>query len=142
MASVSPAPQGVPAGTGEISADSVRRELEKVLASPMLVYSAQLCRLLRYLVETTLAGETGSVKENLLGTEVFERGIRFDPRTDPVVRVEARRLRSKLEEYYAALGAADEVVIRIPKGSYVPTFERAGILPTEEAVEPPAAAPR
>jgi len=99
----------------------------------MLVNSAQLCRFLRYLVETTLAGETGSIKENLLGTEVFERGIRFDPRTDPVVRVEARRLRSKLEEYYASLGAADEIVIRIPKGSYVPTFERAGIVAVEEA---------
>jgi TolB-like protein/Tfp pilus assembly protein PilF len=136
MASVSPAPQGVPAGTGEISADAARRELEKVVASPMLVNSAQLCRFLRYLVETTLAGETGSIKENLLGTDVFERGIRFDPRTDPVVRVEARRLRAKLEEYYASLGAADQVIIRIPKGSYVPTFERVGIVIT------PAAPPR
>jgi TolB-like protein/Flp pilus assembly protein TadD len=140
MASVSPAPEGIPAGTGEISAEAARRELEKVVASPMLVNSAQLCRFLRYLVETTLAGDTGSIKENLLGTEVFERGIRFDPRTDPVVRVEARRLRSKLDEYYASLGAADEgaadeVIIRIPKGSYVPTFERA-----EKADEP--AAPR
>src|SRR5436309_3026880 len=128
MASVSPAPQGLPGGTGEISAEATRRELEKLVASPMLVNSAQLCRFLRYLVETTLAGDTGSIKENLLGTEVFERGIRFDARTDPVVRVEARRLRSKLEEYYASVGAADEVIIRIPKGSYVPTFERIGIV--------------
>jgi TolB-like protein/Flp pilus assembly protein TadD len=140
MASVSPAPEGIPAGTGEISAEAARRELEKVVASPMLVNSAQLCRFLRYLVETTLAGDTGSIKENLLGTEVFERGIRFDPRTDPVVRVEARRLRSKLDEYYASLGAADEVIIRIPKGSYVPTFERAAIVGVERADE--SAVPR
>jgi TolB-like protein len=142
MASVSPAPRGNPAGTGEISADAARLELEKVVASPMLVNSAQLCRFLRYLVETTLAGETGSIKENLLGTDVFERGIRFDPRTDPVVRVEARRLRSKLEEYYASLGAADEVIIRIPKGSYVPTFERGAGVAGAETTDQPAAAPR
>src|SRR3954447_1788118 len=102
MASVSPVPQADPQGPEGIPAGEVRCELEKLVASPMLVNSAQLCRFLRHLVETTLVGDTGSIKENLLGTEVFERGIRFDPRTDPVVRVEARRLRSKLEEYYTS----------------------------------------
>ncbi len=137
MASVSPSAQTFPRGPGEVSPDAVRRELEKLLASPMLVNSVQLCRFLRYVVEKSLAGEIGAIKENLLGAEVFDRGVRFDPRTDPVVRVEARRLRSKLEEYYASLGAADEVVIRIPKGSYVPVFDRVDTVPAPvEAVQP------
>ncbi len=55
---------------------------------------------------------------------MFDRGIRYDPRIDPVVRVEARRLRAKLEEYYATCGAEAPVIIRIPKGSYMPVFER------------------
>ncbi|MCU1232988.1 MAG: Tetratricopeptide 2 repeat protein, partial [Candidatus Solibacter sp.] len=74
--------------------EAVRRQLDRLLASPQLVNSAQLCRFLRYLVDKALVGETGALKENLLGIDVFERGDRFDPRTDPVVRVEARRLRS------------------------------------------------
>src|SRR5690349_8707142 len=100
----------------------IQRQVERLTASPALGNSTQLCRFLRYLVERTLEGDTASLKESLLGTAVFERGIRYDPRTDPVVRVEARRLRAKLEEYYAGAGARDPVVIRIPKGSYVPEF--------------------
>ncbi|MCX6625991.1 MAG: tetratricopeptide repeat protein [Acidobacteria bacterium] len=103
---------------------AVRRELGKVAASPQLVNSVQLCRFLTFLVEHTLEGDTASLKESLLGTEVFDRGNRYDARTDPVVRVEARRLRSKLEAYYAAEGAADEILITLPKGSYVPVFTR------------------
>jgi adenylate cyclase len=103
--------------------EAVRRQLDRLLASPQLVNSAQLCRFLRYLVDKALVGETGALKENLLGIDVFERGDRFDPRTDPVVRVEARRLRSKLDEYYATAGLLDELIIRVPKGTYIPVFE-------------------
>src|SRR3954454_13283902 len=106
MAAPSPAP-------AEIPRDEVLQQLERLLSSPNLVNSAQLCRFLRYIVEKALTGDSASLKENLLGTDVFERGIRFDPRADPVVRVEARRLRSKLDDYYAAAGAADPVLIRI-----------------------------
>lgn len=102
------------------TAGEVQRQLEVLVGSPSLRNSSQLCRFLRYVVDRTLAGDTGGLKENLLGTEVFQRGIRYDPRTDPVVRVEARRLRAKLEEYYGNGGAETSVVIRIPKGSYIP----------------------
>src|SRR5215831_14787694 len=104
----------------EIPPGDIQRQLEALTSSPVLGSSVQLCRFLRYLVDRTLAGDTASLKENLLGTSVFDRGIRYDPRTDPVVRVEARRLRAKLDEYYAAPGAQSSVIIRIPKGSYVP----------------------
>jgi serine/threonine-protein kinase len=102
---------------------AVRLQLERLAASPHLVNSAQLCRFPRHVVERTLAGEAATLKESLLGTEVFDRGIRYDPRTDPVVRVEARRLRSKLEAYYASGETAGELIIRLPKGSYAPVFE-------------------
>ena len=62
------------------------------------------------------------MKETVLGMEVFDRPSSFDPRTDTIVRVEARRLRSKLKEYYETQGQHDAVLIEFPKGSYVPTF--------------------
>ncbi len=120
----------MPRAEGDVAPESVReavrRQLQRLLASKNLVNSAHLSRFLRHVVERTLAGETDSLKEYVLGTEVFERGDRFDPRTDPVVRVEARRLRSKLEDYYATDGAADQLLIRLPKGGYVPVFESRG----------------
>src|SRR5579872_201858 len=122
----------------------IRRHVDAITASSTFRGSVQLCRFLRYIVERTLADDTASLKENLLGTEVFDRGIRYDPRTDPVVRVEARRLRAKLDEYYAADGAGDPVIIRIPKGSYVPVFERGGnaIARVIKLAAPAEAAPR
>src|SRR5512133_4208638 len=109
----------------QIPRAEIEKQVDALTASAALVNSAQLCRFLRYLVDRALAGDTGALKENLLGTAVFDRGHRYDPRTDPVVRVEARRLRAKLERYYATDGAGSPVMIRMPKGSYVPVFERA-----------------
>ena len=78
---------------------------------------------LRYVVERTLAGEGDQIKEYVIGVAVFGRGEDYDPRLDSIVRVEARRLRTKLDEYYAADGRDDTIVIAIPRGSYSPTFE-------------------
>jgi adenylate cyclase len=101
---------------------AVRSVLERVVASPAFAGSDRMSRLLRYVVERTLAGEGDQLKEYVLGVEVFDRDHRYDPRVDSIVRVEARRLRSKLDEYFAGAGAADPVIIDIPKGSYVPVF--------------------
>ncbi len=79
-----------------------------------------------FVVNQTLAGEAETLKEYLVGVEVFGRAD-FDPRTDTIVRVEARRLRKKLEEYYAAEGRIDPVLITLPSGSYVPVFEIRGV---------------
>src|SRR5690349_16315466 len=103
-------------------ANSVRAQLERILTSPQLEASPSLCRLLRFVVEETLGGQGGSLKEYSLGTQVFDRGDAFDPRMDPIVRVQARNLRTRLAQYYAGPGAGDPVVIELPKRTYVPVF--------------------
>ena len=75
--------------------------------------------------------------------EVFDRPSSFDPRTDTIVRVEARRLRSKLKEYYETHGQHDAVLIEFPKGSYVPTFLRSnGLGVGEVPTRVPSRSPR
>src|SRR5215472_14420908 len=98
----------------------ISAHLEKVLSNPLFSRSARLSRFLRFVVESAQAGQTDSVKEYLIGVEVFDRGKDFDPRIDPIVRVQAAKLRSKLMEYYALSGAQDPIVISMPKGSYAP----------------------
>lgn len=105
--------------------EKVRAALDRALAAPEFVNAARLSRFLRFAVEKALAGAGPELKEYLLGVEVFDRGQDFDPRMDPIVRVEARRLRSKLEEYYKGGGLGDPVRIVFRKGSYAPTFEPA-----------------
>ena len=82
--------------------------------------------MLRFVVERTLDGQGDQLKEYLLGVEVFDRPTEYDPRLDSIVRVEARRLRAKLAEYYEAEGAGDALRFRLTKGGYAPTFERRG----------------
>src|SRR5689334_7063416 len=102
---------------------AIQAAVERVVASRSLRPSAQLVRLLRFLVSETLAGRGARLKEYVLGTEVFERGPDFDPQIDTIVRVQVRRLRSKLVEYYRDEGADDAIRIRLNPGSYVPVFE-------------------
>jgi hypothetical protein len=65
------------------------------------------------------------LNEYSLGVDVFERGEAFDPTTDTIVRVQARRLRSKLQKYYASEGQADPLVIDLPRGGYTAVFRAA-----------------
>lgn len=83
-------------------------------------------RFLRFGVELALEGRSDELKEYVLGTEIFDRPPTFDPRIDPIVRVEARRLRSKLKAYYDGEGGDDAVRIEFPTGTYVPTFTSGG----------------
>lgn len=112
-------------------AEEVRAALDRIVASEGFASAGRLPHLLRFLVEAALAGQTDRLKESVLGIESFGRDADFDPRLDSVVRVEARRLRSRLEEYYAGPGLEDRVRIRLPKGGYVPVFEYAA--PTAES---------
>lgn len=114
----------------------VREELEKIVSSPRFATAGRLPLFLRHIVETTLAGESERLKESVLGIELFQRGNDFDPRLDPIVRVEARRLRARLEEYYAGEGASHPVQIEIPRGAYVPVFRDASAAPTP--ADPPS----
>ncbi len=77
---------------------------------------------MRHIVEHTLAGELTLLKESIIGVEVFHRSAGYDPKADPIVRVEARRLRSKLEAYNESK-PGDEIRIVLPRGGYVPVFQ-------------------
>lgn len=106
----------------QLSAVIITRQLYRLLQSGTLARANYLTRLLKCCVEQTLAGNSGQLKELWLGTAVFNRKEGFDPRRDPIVRVQARRLREKLEYYYRTEGLLDDVRITMPTGSYVPVF--------------------
>ncbi len=102
--------------------DPIVESLGRILASAPFARSARMRRFLRFAVEESLAGRSGRLKEYVIGVEVFDRGDSFDPRADPIVRVEARRLRAKLQQYYDGEGRTDAIRIEIPAGSYAPRF--------------------
>jgi predicted ATPase len=101
---------------------SVRLQLSLILKSRTFARAPNLTRLLEHLVAQTMEGGAERLKEYSIGVDVFDRGASFDPRTETIVRVQARRLRDKLDEYYASEGRSDPVVIDLPKGRYVPAF--------------------
>lgn len=101
---------------------AVLTQLDRLLASAGFRASPQLSRFLRYLVESTLRGEGDQLNEYRLGVDVMGRPFSYEPRTNPVVRLEARRLRAKLREYYDLEGRHDPIRIDIPKGGYAATF--------------------
>ena len=101
----------------------VRAELARILDSSTFLNAPILSRLLRHIVERTLEGAADQLKEYSLGVDVFDRGVSFDPRIDTIVRVQARRLRSRLRDYYASDGRFDPVRIDVPTGRYAAVFE-------------------
>jgi TolB-like protein/Flp pilus assembly protein TadD len=110
------------ATSSQASPAIVQKELARVIQSRGFSSSPRLRRLLSYIVERTLDGSSEALKEYTLATEVFERPASFDPRLDPIVRVQASNLRSKLKGYYAAEGRDAELLIDLPKGTYVCRF--------------------
>lgn len=104
-----------------------------MLASRQFTRSHRLCRFLRFSVEQTLAGKSAQLKEQIIGVEVFDRKPDYDPRIDPIVRVEARRLRAKLKAYYNSPGRGDPIVIGLPKGAYLPFFKTRAAVPPDSA---------
>jgi TolB-like protein len=106
------------------SREEVFAALDRMLASSGFARNERMSRFLRVLVTQTLDGKAGELKESVIGVEVFGRLPEYDPKTDSIVRTEAARLRTRLTEYYAGEGAADPIVINVPKGAYVPAFER------------------
>lgn len=100
----------------------VHEALNRILASPRFGSSESLRRLLRYTVERTLAGSGADLKEYSIGLEALGRPPSFDPREDNIVRVQARKLRQRLTEYYNSDGVKDKCRIVFQPGSYVPSF--------------------
>jgi len=106
-----------------VPAVEIKSELDRILRSRAFIQSHRIRRFLQFVVEESLLGQPHRLKEYLIGLEVFDRREAFDPRVDSIVRVEARRLRNKLEEYYRTEGQEDPVRVLLRKGSYVPIFE-------------------
>jgi serine/threonine-protein kinase len=113
------------------SADEIREQIEKIVASPIFFHSRRMQRFLKFTVEQALKAQEGSIKEYSIALEVFDKPSSFDPRLDPIVRVEASRLRSKLREYYGGPGRSDPIRVFYRKRSYVPHFENQNLLSDE-----------
>src|SRR6266852_4966170 len=102
----------------------IRSQLEKIISSAGFARNERLSGLLRFVIEQELDGKGDQLKESIIGVEVFGRRPDYDVRQDSVVRTEAGKLRARLAEYYVAEGAADGLIIELPKGGYKPAFRR------------------
>lgn len=115
------------------TADEVCRQVERILTSEEFHAPKRGRNFLEFVVNETLAGRSDFLKAFTIANVVFGREASFDPQNDPVVRIEAGRIRKALERYYLVAGERDDVVITMPKGGYVPHFEyaRGALTPTE-----------
>jgi Tol biopolymer transport system component len=100
---------------------AVRSQLERILGSELFRRSGRLSAFLRFVTEEALSSRGDVLKEHVLGSELYGKGPEFDGSADPIVRVDARRLRDKLREYYAEF-PRDPIIITLPKGTYQPAF--------------------
>ena len=111
-----------PSDTSTPSDEEVREQLRRMLGCSELNTSDRNRRFLSYVIEETLAGRADRIKAYNIAVTAFDRSEDFDPLTDPIVRIEATRLRRAVEHYYLTAGNADRIRIDMPKGSYVATF--------------------
>lgn len=102
---------------------AIRAQLDRVLSSDHFDASERNRRFLRYVVDECLAGRSQQIKAYCIAVSVFNREPSFDPQSDPIVRLEAGRLRRSLEHYYLTAGRSDPIRIVVPKGGYAPRFE-------------------
>ena len=121
-------------GHMELEAKEIREQLERLLANPLFKHSKRYPVLLRHVVEKTLEGEAGMLKERNLGVDVFGREGDYDTNADPVVRTTAAEIRKRIAQYYHEPGHEHELRIDLPLGSYVPEFHP----PPGDSVPPPA----
>jgi TolB-like protein len=118
-----------PVAPGHASDKAVRQQLIRILTSKTFSQVDRLKRFVDFIVTETVEGRGGDLKEYVIGVQVFGKEASFDPRTDPIVRVQARRLRTRLARYYQDEGNADEIVVDLPKGGYAPVFKPRGEAP-------------
>jgi hypothetical protein len=104
------------------SGQDVRAALDRICCSGSFCQAPKLTLFLRFVVEMTLAGQGDRLKGYTIGVEALGRAESFNPQIDPIVRVEAIRLRAALERYYAGPGARDPLLIEMPRGRYVARF--------------------
>jgi TolB-like protein len=126
------------------TADEICRQVDRILTSVEFQAPKRGRNFLEFVVKETLAGRSDFLKAFTIANVVFGREASFDPQNDPVVRIEAGRIRKALERYYLVAGQADDVIITVPKGGYVPHFEYAQCssipaVPMAGSQEPPPA---
>lgn len=132
----------VPPAQGQaLDHHAVRAQLDRILASDHFDASDRNRRFLRYVVEECLEGRAQQIKAYCIAVSVFNREPSFDPQSDPIVRLEAGRLRRSLEHYYLTAGRDDPIRIVVPKGGYAPRFERVSDDPVPETAPHPARHP-
>src|SRR5579863_10781872 len=102
--------------TPPVGMEAVQKQLDEVLRSPGFARNERLSGFLRFIVERHLEGRDRELKESVIGIEVFGRKPDYNPKRDPIVRTEARRLRERLRTYYEDAGAKDAIKIELPKG--------------------------
>src|ERR1051325_9411702 len=102
--------------------ERVRAQLDRILVSAEFADAERASNFLRFVVLRALAGRTGEIKESVIAVDALGRSPSFDSKSDAIVRVEAKRLRDRLDSYYRSEGAGDRVTISLPKGGYVPEF--------------------
>jgi Tol biopolymer transport system component len=102
--------------------ERVRAQVKRILASAAFADAERASNFLRFVVERKLEGRASEIKEFVIAVEVLGRTSSFDSKTDPIVRVEAGRLRDRLTSYYEGEGESDLILISLPKGGYVPEF--------------------
>ena len=112
------------AAPAKTSEKAIRQQLERILASATFQQVERLKRFISFIVIEAASGRSDELKEYVVGVQVFGKESSFDPRTDPIVRVQARRLRARLSRYYHDEGQQDELIIELPKGGYAPVFKR------------------
>src|SRR5271155_2204414 len=114
-----------------------RALVQRIVASPTFVRSERLCSLLSYVCEMALEGRGAEINEQKIGQAVFGRSRDYDSTIDGIVRTQASRLRQRLEQYFREEGADEAVRVVIPRGGYVPVFERRSALnPVIPEIEP------
>jgi hypothetical protein len=113
--------------------DEVYDQLTRILASATFPDSPRLTRFLKFVVEA-IAGDSDSIKAYTIAVKALGLGSDFDPQSDPIVRVQAVRLRKALARYYAGAGSDDPIVIELPRGNYVPAFRRRSFVPPLKAL--------
>ncbi|HXR96800.1 MAG TPA: tetratricopeptide repeat protein [Terriglobales bacterium] len=107
----------------------ILEQLARITASATFHGAGRLRRFLEFIVTEALSERKDQIKEYVVGVSVFDKPETFDPRTDPIVRVQARRLRAWLERYYREEGAGGELIIELPKGGYTPKFRSSPAAP-------------
>jgi adenylate cyclase len=112
-----------------LSHDAIRAQLDRILTHREFRATDRMRDFLRFVVEETLAGRANRLKGYTIATRVFARGDDFDAAQDPVVRIQAGRLRRALERYYLVAGVRDPIFLDIPKGRYIPTFKAQSAAP-------------